>query len=65
LLEVIHRQGFVHFHQVHRCELEPNGTFYVEAFDPSIADKRHAELLDRLDALSREVAALRALPSAE
>jgi uncharacterized membrane protein YcaP (DUF421 family) len=65
LLEVIHRQGFVHFHQVHLCELEPNGTFYVEAFDPSIADKRHAELLDRLDALSREVAALRALPSAE
>jgi hypothetical protein len=55
----------VHFHQVRRCELEPNGAFYVEAFDPSIADKRHAELLDRLDALSREVAALRAQPASE
>jgi len=60
LLEVIHRQGFEDFHQVRKCELEPNGTFYVEAFDPSAADKRHAELLTRLDALSKEVAALRA-----
>jgi hypothetical protein len=31
----------------------------MEAFEPSSADKRHAELLDRLDALSREVAALK------
>jgi uncharacterized membrane protein YcaP (DUF421 family) len=63
LLDVIHRQGFEDFHQVHRCELEPNGTFYVEAFDPSAADKHHAELLARLDALSREVAALRVQPA--
>jgi uncharacterized membrane protein YcaP (DUF421 family) len=62
LLAVIRRQGFEGFHQVHRCELEPNGTFYVEAFDPSAADKRHAELLARLDVLSREVATLRAQP---
>jgi len=60
LVEVIHKQGFEDIHQVHRCELEPNGTFYVEAFDPSAADKRHTELLARLDALSREVAQLRA-----
>ncbi len=60
LLSVIHRQGFEDFDQVYRCELEPNGTFYVEAFEPSIADKRHAELLARLDVLSREVATLRA-----
>ena len=65
LLDVIHRQGFEHFHQVHRCELEPNGSFYVEAFDPSSADRHHAELLARLDALSREVAALRAQPTGE
>ena len=61
LLDVIHRQGFQDFHQVHRCELEPNGTFYVEAFDPSVADKRHAELLARLDALQTEVITLRSL----
>ena len=58
LVEVIHRQGFEDFHEVRRCELEPNGTFYVEAFNPSTDDKRHSELLTRLDALSREVAAL-------
>ena len=57
LVEVIHRQGFEDFHEVRRCELEPNGTFYVEAFNPSTDDKRHSELLTRLDALSREVAA--------
>src|SRR5271157_3137010 len=27
LLSVVHRQGFEDFHQVRRCELEPNGTF--------------------------------------
>jgi uncharacterized membrane protein YcaP (DUF421 family) len=60
LMEVIHRQGFDSLHQVRHCELEPNGTFYVEAFEPSMADKHHAELLERIDALSREVAALKA-----
>ena len=63
LLSVIHKQGFEDFHQVRRCELEPNGTFYVEAFDPSAADKRHAELMERIDVLSREVAALRPQPA--
>ena len=65
LLNVIHRQGFEHVHQVRRCELEPNGSFYVEPFDPSIDDKRHTELLARLDALAREVAALRIQPAGD
>jgi len=65
LLDVIHKQGFVDFHQVRKCELEPNGTFYVEAFNPTIADKNHAELLARLDALSREVAALKVQTASE
>jgi uncharacterized membrane protein YcaP (DUF421 family) len=60
LLSVIHRQGFEDFDNVRKCVLEPNGTFYVEAFDPSIEDKRHAELLARLDVLAQEVAALKA-----
>jgi uncharacterized membrane protein YcaP (DUF421 family) len=59
LLSVIHKQGFEDFDQVRKCQLEPNGTFYVEAFDPSADDKHHSELLARLDALSREIAALR------
>ena len=64
LIEVIHRQGFEDVHEVRKCELEPNGTFYVEAFEPSAADKHHAEVLARLDTLSREVAALRQQPAA-
>lgn len=63
LVEVVHRQGFEHIHDIHRCELEPNGTFYIEPRDPSIADKRHAELLARLDSLTQEIAALRAKPA--
>jgi uncharacterized membrane protein YcaP (DUF421 family) len=63
LIEVVHRQGFEHVHEIHRCELEPNGTFYIEPRDPSIADKRHTELLARLDALTQEIATLRTRPA--
>jgi uncharacterized membrane protein YcaP (DUF421 family) len=45
LIEVVHRQGFDSIRKVQRCELEPNGTFYIEAFEPSPADQQHAELL--------------------
>ncbi|MGA9672461.1 MAG: YetF domain-containing protein [Terracidiphilus sp.] len=65
LLSVVHKQGFEDFSQVRKCQLEPNGTFYVEAFDPSIADKRHDALIARIDALSREVATLRAQPASD
>src|SRR6266567_145435 len=65
LMEVIHKQGFERLAQVKRCELEPNGTFYIEAVEPSIAEKQHKELLARLDALAREVAALRPQPATE
>jgi uncharacterized membrane protein YcaP (DUF421 family) len=64
LVEVVHRQGFEHIHDVHRCELEPNGTFYIEGRDPSVADKRHAELLARLEGLTQQLAALRETGSA-
>lgn len=59
LVEVIHRQGFEHLHEVRHCELEPNGTFYLEAFEPSMTEKHHVEVLAKLEALSKEVQALR------
>jgi uncharacterized membrane protein YcaP (DUF421 family) len=59
LLDVIHKQGYDSVHKVQRCELQPNGTFYVEPYEPSLDDHQHAELLARLDALSREIAALK------
>ena len=65
LMEVIHKQGFERLGQIKRCELEPNGTFYIEAVEPSPADKQHKELLDRLDELTREVAALRPQTASE
>ncbi len=65
LLEVIHRQGFEHIKQVKHCELEPNGSFYVEAFEPSSADRQHAEVMARLEALTREISALRPQTASE
>jgi uncharacterized membrane protein YcaP (DUF421 family) len=59
LIEVVHKQGFTTLDQVGLCELEPNGTFYVEAIEPTSAERRHAELLARIDALTKEVAAMR------
>jgi uncharacterized membrane protein YcaP (DUF421 family) len=60
LMEVVHRQGFERLDQVGSCVLEPNGTFYVEAIEPSSIDKQHTELLARFDALTTELAKLRA-----
>jgi uncharacterized membrane protein YcaP (DUF421 family) len=65
LLSVIHRQGFSDFHAVKRCELEPNGTFFVEGFEPSVYEKHHAELMAKIEELAREVAALRTRPGLE
>ncbi len=59
LVEVIHKQGFERVSQVRRCELEPNGTFYVEATEPSATERQHDEVMDRLKALTQELAALR------
>ena len=60
LMEVLHRQGFDTLAKVARCELEPNGSFYVEAIEPSPAESHHAELLARFDAMAAELAGLRA-----
>ncbi len=59
LIEAIHKQGFERLDQVARCELEPNGSFYVESIEPSKGDRQHEELLARIDALMKEVAGLR------
>ncbi|WP_446745757.1 DUF421 domain-containing protein [Silvibacterium acidisoli] len=60
LLAVIHRQGFDTFNEVERCEIEPNGGFYIEGRKPSSEDSRQGELLARLDALGEEMKAIRA-----
>jgi uncharacterized membrane protein YcaP (DUF421 family) len=60
LLEAVHKQGFTSIHQVGLCELEPSGTFYVEGLEPNSYEKQHADILAHLDALTKEIAALRA-----
>lgn len=59
LLEVLHRQGFDSFDRVRQCEIEPNGTFYIQPYEPTEEDSRHAELMARINLLTREVAAMR------
>ena len=59
LTSVLHRQGFNSISQVALCQLEPNGTFYVEADVPTAAERQHAELLQKIDALSEEIRKLR------
>ncbi|HEY9127846.1 MAG TPA: YetF domain-containing protein [Acidobacteriaceae bacterium] len=59
LISVIHKQGFTSIEEVKRCQLEPNGTFYVEAFAPSSTQKQHTELMSKLEALTLEIAELK------
>src|SRR5882672_5936185 len=56
LLSAIHKQGFPHLHEVGLCQLEPNGTFYVEPREPATSEKQHSEILERLDLLTKELA---------
>jgi len=58
LLNVLHRQGFARLAEVDYCELEPGGTFSVRAREPRLFERHHREVLDRLEALGRQVAAI-------
>jgi uncharacterized membrane protein YcaP (DUF421 family) len=59
LRTVLHRQGFTRLDEVEHCVLEPGGAFSVEGKRPPREDRRHAELLARLDAVSRQIKELR------
>ena len=59
LLVVAHRQGFASLDDIDECVLEPGGTFFVKAKLPAHEDQQHAELLARLDDLSRQIAQLK------
>ena len=59
LISVIHKQGFTSIDEIQKCQLEPNGTFYIEAFEPSSTAKQHKELLEKLEMLTLEITALK------
>ncbi len=61
LLTVAHRQGFTSLAEVESCVLEPGGTFFMQGNTPG--ERRHAEVLGRLEQLSRQIEDLRRGPA--
>jgi uncharacterized membrane protein YcaP (DUF421 family) len=59
LLMVAHRQGFSNLNEIERCVLEPGGGFYIQGKRPPMSERRHAELLERLDRLDQQLSELR------
>jgi uncharacterized membrane protein YcaP (DUF421 family) len=60
LEEAAHKQGFASLDLVDRAVLEPGGSISFFGKQPDPAEKRYQELLVRLDAISQDLAALRA-----
>lgn len=59
LLTMAHRQGFGKLDEIDQCVLEPGGVFFMQGKTPPRDERQHAELLARLDDLSRQIAELR------
>jgi uncharacterized membrane protein YcaP (DUF421 family) len=55
LQTVAHRQGFGRLDEVERAVIEPGGTFYLQGKTPALAERQQTELLERLDALSKQI----------
>jgi uncharacterized membrane protein YcaP (DUF421 family) len=53
------RQGFEGLHDLEDCILEPGGSFVMKRKVPSDEEKKHSELVERLDALAAQLAQLR------
>ena len=55
LTSVAHRQGFASLAELESCVLEPGGTFVLKSKTPSTEESRHAQVLERLEKLTRKV----------
>ena len=60
LEEAAHKQGFASLELVDRAVLEPGGAISFFGKQPDPEEQRYQELLQRLDAISQDLAALRA-----
>ena len=60
LEEAAHNQGFESLDVIQRAVLEPGGSISFFKKQPEPEDVRYQEVLNRLDAIARDVAALRA-----
>ncbi len=54
-----HERGFDSLSEVEDAFLYPNGTIYFRGHHPDIEDRRHRELVERIEHLQRQIAALR------
>jgi uncharacterized membrane protein YcaP (DUF421 family) len=54
-----HERGFDSLHDVDDVILYPNGTMYFRGHHPDAADRRHRELMSRLEHLQRQIAGLK------
>jgi uncharacterized membrane protein YcaP (DUF421 family) len=61
LTAVAHRQGFSGLDEIEMCVLEPGGTFFIQGKEPPRHQVRHNEVVDRIEALSRQIEQLRRL----
>jgi uncharacterized membrane protein YcaP (DUF421 family) len=59
LLAAVSRQGFSELKDIKNCILEANGNFYIEGKEPTDDEKKHAELLAKIEELSRQVSELK------
>jgi uncharacterized membrane protein YcaP (DUF421 family) len=59
LEEAAHKQGFASLQLIDRAVLEPGGAISFVGKHPAPEEARYQEVLKRLDAISRELAALR------
>jgi uncharacterized membrane protein YcaP (DUF421 family) len=59
LEEAAHKQGFASLSLIDRAVLEPGGSITFVGKEPQPEEQRFQEVLERLDAISRELAAIR------
>jgi uncharacterized membrane protein YcaP (DUF421 family) len=58
LLTVAHRQGFTSLDDIQRCVLEPGGTFFMQPKQLPVEARRHAEIIDHLEHMRRQIEAI-------
>ena len=55
-----HRQGFTNLEEIERAVIEPGGTLFFKAKQPTVMDVSHSEVSSRLDAILAQLAEIRA-----
>ncbi len=58
LTTVAHRQGFSSLKEVESCVLEPGGTFAMQGRQPDAEQRRHEEIIARLNMVQRQLTEL-------